>query len=63
MDIYHKLREKLDGMSNGFPATESGIEMEILRDLFTEEQETLYIPPKTGMRTYREIAQYRNGNP
>lgn len=37
-DIYAKLRERLDMFPQGFPTTESGVEMEILEHLFTEEQ-------------------------
>jgi electron transport complex protein RnfB len=36
-EAYVKLRELLDGMPGGFPVTESGVEMEILRKLFTPE--------------------------
>ncbi|GEM_PF-5383344 len=32
-------------------------------ELVRKDQKTLYVPPKTGMRTYMEIAQYRSGNP
>ncbi len=35
-DIYEKLQERLDMFPQGFPKTESGVEMEILRHLFTE---------------------------
>jgi len=37
-DIYRKVQEQLDQYSIGFPATESGVEIEILRLLFTEEE-------------------------
>ena len=35
--IYAGLKERLDHISTGFPDTESGIEIEILQKLFTEE--------------------------
>ena len=37
-DIYVKLRERLDMFPQGFPTTESGVEMEILQQLFTPEE-------------------------
>jgi electron transport complex protein RnfB len=40
-EAYVKLRELLDGMPGGFPATESGVEMKILRKLFTPEDAEL----------------------
>jgi electron transport complex protein RnfB len=37
-DIYRKLQQHLDRMPVGFPATQSGIELKILRQLFTVEE-------------------------
>ena len=37
-EVYEKLRERLDMFPQGFPKTESGVELEILRDLFTPEE-------------------------
>ncbi|MGE5344541.1 MAG: 4Fe-4S binding protein, partial [Acidithiobacillales bacterium] len=37
-DVYRKLRAHLDVMPVGFPATTSGVELRILRRLFTEEE-------------------------
>jgi len=37
-DIYTKLARHLDNLPGGFPATESGIELKILRRLFTREE-------------------------
>jgi Na+-translocating ferredoxin:NAD+ oxidoreductase RNF subunit RnfB len=37
-DIYEKLRERLDMFPQGFPRTESGVEIEILRELFSPEE-------------------------
>jgi electron transport complex protein RnfB len=36
-DIHIKLRERLDMFPQGFPKTASGVELEILEDLFFEE--------------------------
>jgi Pyruvate/2-oxoacid:ferredoxin oxidoreductase delta subunit len=37
-DLYRKLRKHLDRMPVGFPPTESGVEIRILKHLFTPEQ-------------------------
>ncbi len=36
-DVYSRLRELLDSLPGGFPATDSGIEMKILQKLFSPE--------------------------
>jgi hypothetical protein len=41
--IYRKLQEQLDHYSVGFPATESGIEIEILEKLFTEKEAEIFL--------------------
>lgn len=41
--VYERLRERLDDLSAGYPATESGVEMRILRRLFTEEEAELFL--------------------
>jgi electron transport complex protein RnfB len=40
-DLYRQLAEHLDNMPGGFPATESGVELRILRRLFTPEEAEL----------------------
>lgn len=42
-DIYSCLAKHLDNLPAGYPATESGVEMRILRRLFTPEEATLAI--------------------
>jgi hypothetical protein len=37
-DVYERLHERLDMFPQGFPKTESGVEMEILRHLFTPNE-------------------------
>ena len=37
-DIYERLRERLDMFPQGFPATKSGVELKILRQLFSPEE-------------------------
>jgi Pyruvate/2-oxoacid:ferredoxin oxidoreductase delta subunit len=40
-DVYQKLARHLDNLPGGFPTTESGVELRILRRLFTPEQALL----------------------
>ena len=37
-DVYTRLREFLDNMPGGYPSTESGVELRILKKVFTPEQ-------------------------
>ncbi len=37
-DVYERLRERLDMFPQGFPKTESGVELEVLQHLFTPEE-------------------------
>jgi len=50
-DVYKKLAQHLDNTPCGYPATESGVELKILRQLFTEEEAevaaTLIMMPET----------------
>ena len=41
VDIYKKLAKHLDNLPGGFPPTESGVELRILRRLFTPEEAEL----------------------
>jgi hypothetical protein len=38
MEIYRKLQKHLDTLPIGFPPTESGVEIRILKHLFTPKQ-------------------------
>jgi len=56
--LYRQLQRHLDRMPVGFPATESGVEIRILRQIFTPEEAELALykpapfpsppPPFTG---------------
>jgi electron transport complex protein RnfB len=41
--IYEKVRERLDQFPEGFPKTQSGVEMEILKSLFSPEEAELLL--------------------
>ncbi|MBC7249663.1 MAG: 4Fe-4S binding protein [Anaerolineae bacterium] len=51
-DVYRQLAQRLDAIPNGFPATESGVELRLLAKLFTPEEAIL----AAVMRLSREPA-------
>ena len=56
-DIYQKLRERLDMFPQGFPKTESGVEMEILRDLFAEEEAEIMLHLRPSPEAVSDVAE------
>ena len=42
-NIYRQLQQRLDLYSMGFPATESGIELKILKYLFSEDDAKMFL--------------------
>jgi electron transport complex protein RnfB len=59
-DVYEALRERLDNMAVGFPATESGVEMRILQRLFTESEADLFVKLSPLPQSARGIAEKLN---
>jgi electron transport complex protein RnfB len=60
-DVYRRLAQTLDAIPNGFPATESGVELRLLAKIFTPEEAAL----ASVMRLSREPAEViagRNGS-
>ncbi len=51
-EVYRKLAQRLDAIPNGYPATESGVELRLLAKIFTPEQAAL----AAVMRLTREPA-------
>jgi Pyruvate/2-oxoacid:ferredoxin oxidoreductase delta subunit len=56
-DIYRKVQQQLDQYSMGFPETESGVEIEILKLLFNEEDAALFNNMNGELETPRSVAQ------
>jgi hypothetical protein len=61
-DSYRKLAKVLDTLPNGFPATESGVEIRLLRRVFTPEQAELFCQMRLTFETVEQIAE-RTGGP
>jgi ferredoxin len=62
-NVYEKLRKRLDDMATGYPATQSGIEIKILKRLFTEAEAKLFLGLSPLLETPADAAKRLNRNP
>lgn len=62
MEIYQRLARHMDTLPGGFPSTDSGVEIRILRHLFSEAQATLALH-LTLLYETPEIVAHRSGLP
>ena len=56
-DIYRSLQERLDLFSVGFPATKSGVEITLLKKLFSEEDAALFLQLSPVLASVQSIAE------
>ena len=56
-DVYHRLAKKLDEMPNGYPGTQSGVELKILRKIFAPEEAEMWLKLKPIPETVETIAE------
>ena len=61
-DIFKKLANVLDTLPNGFPATQDGLEIRLLKKIFSPEQAELFCDLRLTFETAEQIAQ-RTGRP
>jgi len=61
-DIYNKLASVLDTLPNGFPEAKDGLEITILKKIFTPEEAALFCNLRLTFETAEQIAQ-RTGLP
>ncbi len=61
--IYKKLAQRLDAIPNGFPATESGVELKILEWMFTPEEAALAAEMRLKAESAEEIATRAGQDP
>ncbi len=61
-DVFKKLAKVLDTLPNGFPTTESGIELKLLKKVFTPEEADLFCDLRLSYETADQISQ-RTGRP
>ena len=59
-EIYIKLGNFLDKLPGGFPSTDSGIELKILKKLFTEEEAEIFLKLKPMPDSVKNIAAKLN---
>ena len=55
--VYQRLRERLDQYGVGFPATASGVEIRILRKLFTEAEAEIFLDLALALEGSESIAK------
>jgi NAD-dependent dihydropyrimidine dehydrogenase PreA subunit len=61
-EIYHKLAKVLDTLPNGFPSTESGVEIKLLKKVFEPEEAEIFCDLRLSFETAEQIAE-RTGRP
>jgi electron transport complex protein RnfB len=61
-DVYEKLQERLDMFPQGFAKTESGVELEILKRLFTTEEAEIMLGLKPMPEKLADIARRMGRN-
>ena len=60
--IYYKLAKVLDTLPNGFPATDSGVEIKLLKKIFAPEEAELFCELRLTYETAQQISE-RTGRP
>ncbi len=61
-DMYQRLAKVLDTLPNGYPASESGVEIKLLKKVFLPEQADLFCDLKMTFESAEQIAE-RTGRP
>jgi NAD-dependent dihydropyrimidine dehydrogenase PreA subunit len=61
-EVYRKLAKVLDTLPNGFPETESGVEIKLLKKIFEPEEAELFCDLRLSFETAEQVAE-RTGRP
>lgn len=56
-EVYNKLAKVLDTLPNGFPATDSGMEIDLLRKIFTPDQADLFCDLRLQFESAASVAE------
>ena len=56
-DVYKRLAQRLDELPNGYPSTESGVEVKILEKIFTPEEAEMTLKMRAMPETVEAIAE------
>ncbi len=62
-DLFRQLQQRLDLYSFGFPATESGVEIRILKKLFSEEDGRMFLNLTPKLETAQDVARRLGEDP
>jgi Fe-S-cluster-containing hydrogenase component 2 len=62
-DVYERLRQKLDDLATGYPATGARAEIRILKKLFTEEEAEFFMQLSPRPETPEDVAERLERNP
>jgi hypothetical protein len=63
MNSYELLAKRLDALPNGYPPTEDGVELRILKFLYSPEEAELAARLKMPLETPQEVAARIGGDP
>ncbi len=61
-EVYQRLAQVLDTLPNGFPATDSGVEIKLLKKIFSPEQAELFCDMRLTYEIAEKVAE-RTGRP
>lgn len=61
-EMYYKVAKILDTLPNGFPSTDNGVEIKLLKKIFAPEEADLFCDLRLAMETAEQISQ-RTGRP
>ena len=56
-EVYKRLAKVLDTLPNGFPSTQSGVEIRFLKKIFSPEEADLFCDLRLGFETAEQIAK------
>ena len=59
-NIYDRLRARLDDLAIGYPATDSGVEIRLLKRLFTEQEAELFLQLSPLLQNPADVARQLN---
>lgn len=56
-DVYTRLAKRLDELPSGYPATDGGVELKILRHIFTPEEAEMALKMRSVPETVEQVAE------
>jgi len=62
-NVYEGLRERLDDFASGYPTTESGVEIRILKELFTEDEAEFFLKLSPLLEAPEDVAKRLDRDP